>query len=97
MDTVAELGIRAQAVVEVCDAENNHAYLAACGCCRAVAKPGSSLKAEADIVTVAGHGAGVEEIVGRLLADDLADVVAPGPRHLRVEGDAGAPGTAAGG
>ena len=94
---VAELGIPAQSVVGVGDAENDHAFLAACGCAVAVSNALPSLKAEADLVTVADHGAGVEEVVARLLADDLASVVAPGPRHLRLAGDVGAPPTAAGG
>jgi HAD superfamily hydrolase (TIGR01484 family) len=97
MAALAELGIPPHAVVGVGDAENDHAFLAACGCAVAVANALPSLKAEADIVTVADHGAGVEELVGHLLADDLADVVAPGPRHLRVEGDRLTPPAAAGG
>jgi hydroxymethylpyrimidine pyrophosphatase-like HAD family hydrolase len=94
---IAELGIPAHAVVGVGDAENDHAFLAACGCAVAVANALPSLKAEADLVTVGDHGAGVEELVGRLLADDLAGVVAPSPRHPRVPGDASGPPAAAGG
>ncbi len=94
---IVELGIPALSVVGVGDAENDHAFLAACGCAVAVANALPSLKHEADLVTVADHGAGVEELVGRLLADDLASVMAPGPRHPRVPGDASAPPTAAGG
>ncbi len=94
---IAEFGIPARAVVGVGDAENDHAFLAACGCAVAVANALPSLKREADLVTVGDHGAGVEELVGRLLADDLASVMAPGPRHLRVPGDGSAPPTAAGG
>jgi hypothetical protein len=92
---LAELGISAHAVVGVGDAENDHAFLAACECAVAVGNALPSLKAEADLVTVAGHGAGVEEVIDRLLADDLAGVVAPGPRRPRVVG--GSPPTAIGG
>ncbi len=94
---IAELGIPAHAVVGVGDAENDHAFLAACGCAVAVANALPALRREADLVTVADHGAGVEELVGRLLADDLASVMAPSPRHPRVPDDVGAPPTAAGG
>ena len=64
MAALAELGIPAHTVVGVGDAENDHAFLAACGCAVAVSNALPSLKAEADIVTVADHGAGVEEARG---------------------------------
>lgn len=94
---LAELGMPARAVVGVGDAENDHAFLAACGCAVAVANALPSLKAEADLVTVGGHGAGVEEVIAHLLANDLDGVVAPGPRRPRVASGAGPPPTAIGG
>jgi hydroxymethylpyrimidine pyrophosphatase-like HAD family hydrolase len=95
---LAELGISARAVVGVGDAENDHAFLAACECAVAVANALPSLKAEADLVTVGDHGAGVEELIARLLADDLDSVVAPGPRRPRVvDPSAAPPPTAIGG
>jgi hydroxymethylpyrimidine pyrophosphatase-like HAD family hydrolase len=54
-------------VVGVGDAENDHDFLMACGCAVAVANALPALKAEADIVTAASHGAGVAEIVERFL------------------------------
>ena len=94
---LAELGISAHAVVGVGDAENDHAFLAACECAVAVANALPSLKAEADLVTVGDHGAGVEELIDLLLTNDLASVVAPGPLRPRVVGGACAPPTAIGG
>jgi hydroxymethylpyrimidine pyrophosphatase-like HAD family hydrolase len=51
------------------DAENDHAMLLACGYRAAVANAIDTLKAEADLVTRADHGAGVVELVDRFIAD----------------------------
>jgi hydroxymethylpyrimidine pyrophosphatase-like HAD family hydrolase len=67
-----ELGISPQAVVAVGDAENDHSFLALCGCAVAVANALPALQARADFVTAASHGAGVAELIGRLIADDLS-------------------------
>lgn len=58
-------------VVAIGDAENDHAFLNACECGVAVSNALPSLKERADIVTKAGHGAGVVEIVEQLIKDDL--------------------------
>jgi haloacid dehalogenase-like hydrolase/Helicase HerA, central domain len=68
-------------VVGVGDAENDHAFLRACGCSVAVANALPTLKQEADIVTQAERGAGVAEIVEHLLSDDFASVDAVAARH----------------
>src|SRR5690606_23997133 len=57
------------------DAENDHAFLAMCGCSVAVANALDSIKAEADLVTEHARGEGVRELIEQLLADDLAEVV----------------------
>ena len=60
-------------VVGVGDAENDATFLSLCGYSVAVANALSALKQRADLVTDAGYGAGVLELVERLLRDDLAE------------------------
>ncbi|HEX3654705.1 MAG TPA: HAD family hydrolase [Pirellulales bacterium] len=69
-----ELGLSGRDVVGVGDAENDHAFLQACGCGVAVANAIDSLKADAAWVTAADHGAGVCELIDGLLADDPASL-----------------------
>lgn len=58
-------------VIGVGDAENDHALLAACGLGVAVANAIDALKERADWVTEGSRGAGVAQLVARLLADDM--------------------------
>ena len=60
--------------VAVGDGENDLPLLAACGCGVAVANALSALKDQADFVTRGDHGAGVIELIDRLIADDLASL-----------------------
>lgn len=69
---LAEIGEPASATVGIGDAENDHAFLAACGCGVAVANALPSLKSRAQVVTRSPHGAGVVEIIDELLANDFA-------------------------
>jgi hydroxymethylpyrimidine pyrophosphatase-like HAD family hydrolase/energy-coupling factor transporter ATP-binding protein EcfA2 len=71
-------------IVSVGDAENDHAFLAASGCGVAVANALESIKVRADLVTAADHGAGVVELIDRLIATDLAELAPRLTRH-RVE------------
>jgi len=73
---LAELGLSLLRTVAVGDAENDHAMLAAAGCGVAVANALEALKERADLVTRAACGEGVEELIARLLEDDLRSVVA---------------------
>jgi hydroxymethylpyrimidine pyrophosphatase-like HAD family hydrolase len=57
--------------VGVGDAENDHALLSTCECGVAVANSIQTLKEHADIITRAPNGRGVEEVIDRLLLDDL--------------------------
>ncbi len=66
---VAELGINAESVVGIGDAENDIEFLAACGCGVAVANALPSLKSSADFITRGAHGDGVAEIIDLLLRD----------------------------
>ncbi len=70
-------------VVGIGDAENDHAFLSACGCAVAVANALPMVKEDAAIVTKASRGGGVTELIRRLVADDLADVAAA-VAHQRV-------------
>jgi HAD superfamily hydrolase (TIGR01484 family) len=57
-------------VVGIGDAENDQAFLSACGCAAAVANALPSVKSKADIV-VADHGAGVIELARLLTETDM--------------------------
>ena len=68
------LDLRPEQVVAVGDAENDHAFLAICGVAAAVGNAIPSVKDRADVVLEGARGAGVAELIGRMLADDLAGV-----------------------
>jgi hydroxymethylpyrimidine pyrophosphatase-like HAD family hydrolase len=70
-EALSEMGIDAERTVGVGDAENDHAFLELCGVGAAVANALPSLKAHADVVLERDHGAGVIELVDRLLAGAL--------------------------
>jgi hypothetical protein len=74
---LSALGLAAENVLGVGDAENDLAFLAACGVSAAVANALPDVKAAADIVTPQGDGAGVVWLVDRLLEDPGAF----SPRH----------------
>ncbi|XVN19864.1 DUF87 domain-containing protein [Pseudomonas corrugata] len=59
-------------VVSVGDAENDHAFLAICGCAAAVNNAIESIKAQADICLRNDHGQGVCELIDMLLEKDAA-------------------------
>ena len=59
-------------VVGIGDAENDQAFLRACGCSVAVANALPTVKENADFV-VANHGAGVAELAKLLIETDLSD------------------------
>jgi hydroxymethylpyrimidine pyrophosphatase-like HAD family hydrolase len=69
-----EMRISPQNVVAVGDAENDHALLDFCGAGIAVANAVPMLRWKADLVTEKESGAGVREVVRRLLDNDLADL-----------------------
>ena len=68
------IGQSAHEVVAVGDAENDHALLGAGECAVAVANAVPMLKARADLVTRGEHGAGVVELIDRIIESDLADL-----------------------
>ena len=71
---LADLQLMPPNVVAIGDAENDMAMFAGCGCAVAVANALPSIKVCADVVTTHARGAGVVEIIERLLANDLAEV-----------------------
>jgi hydroxymethylpyrimidine pyrophosphatase-like HAD family hydrolase len=65
---LAELNIAPADIVGVGDAENDQSFLGICGYSAAVANALSFLKKQVHYVTRATHGAGVEELIEKLLA-----------------------------
>ena len=76
-----ELRLSPHNAVGVGDAENDHVFLGMCECSVAVANALPALKERADLVTAGSHGAGVEELIDKLLSEDLASVSPRLKRH----------------
>lgn len=68
-----ELGLSPRNTVAVGDAENDQAFLSACGFGVAVANALPKLKEQADFVTSRDHGAGVVELIDKLVGSDLSE------------------------
>jgi len=73
-EALRELGLSAHNVVGIGDAENDHAFLRFCECRIAVANALPMLKNAADLVTRHDRGAGVRELIDRLIDADLRDL-----------------------
>ncbi len=71
---LSELGLSPHNTVGVGDAENDHAFLDFCGYGVAVANALPMLKEHADFVTQGARGAGVVELIDKLIASDLAEL-----------------------
>src|SRR6202022_2266781 len=71
---LSELRLSPHNTVGVGDAENDHVLLGMCECGVAVANALPALKERADLVTSGSHGAGVEELIEKLLSEDLASL-----------------------
>jgi hydroxymethylpyrimidine pyrophosphatase-like HAD family hydrolase len=77
-----ELGITAAETVGVGDAENDQAFLRMCGLAVAVDNALLAVKDAADLVTAHARGAGVIELIQRLVSGDL-DAIEPDPaKHV---------------
>lgn len=72
-----ELQVPASSVVGVGDAENDAAFLEMCGFSAAVANAISSIREIADMVTRQDHGAGVVEVINKVIAGEFDRVQAP--------------------
>lgn len=86
---LVELGLSRHNAVGVGDAENDHAFLARCECSVAVANALPALRKRADLVTEGEGGAGVRELIDRLVASDLAGLESRLARHAVALGTAG--------
>ncbi len=75
--TLRELDLSPRSVVAIGDAENDLAFLGHCGFAVAVANALPILKECAHLVTRGDHGAGVSEVINRLLIDDLKSATPP--------------------
>ena len=78
---LAELDLAAVNCVAVGDAENDFAFLSLCGAPVAVANALASVKESAVLVTQGERGAGVAELIDRLIATDLAEIHRSNPRQ----------------
>jgi hydroxymethylpyrimidine pyrophosphatase-like HAD family hydrolase len=66
-----EMGLSPHNVVGVGDAENDHALLRFCEFSCAVSNALPALKETADFVATADHGAGVSQLMGQMVEEDL--------------------------
>ncbi|HET8996038.1 MAG TPA: HAD-IIB family hydrolase [Acetobacteraceae bacterium] len=76
-----ELDISPRNVVAVGDAENDHAFLHACGCAAAVANALPALRDTADITLQGDHGHGVAELA-QMIAERDGGIVPPSRRGI---------------
>jgi len=81
---LAELDVPAERTIGIGDAENDFAFLRACGFGVAVANALPSLMAVSDLVTTGVRGEGVVELIGRILRDDLAGYTPRPENHQSV-------------
>ena len=78
---LVELGLSPHNCVGVGDAENDHAFIRLCECGVAVANALPLVRERSDWVTRGRAGAGVTELIDRLIANDLADLEGRLSRH----------------
>ena len=80
LKVLRRLKIAPQHVVGIGDAENDHAFLESCCVAAAVENALPALKERCDLIMTKDHGAGVVELIQRLLADDLQSLGVRRPR-----------------
>jgi HAD superfamily hydrolase (TIGR01484 family) len=76
-----EMGLSPRNCVGIGDAENDHAFLGLCECAVAVANALPAVLEKVDLVTGGEDGAGVVELIERLIAGDLGDLEPRLARH----------------
>lgn len=76
------LNIRPEETIGVGDAENDHAFLRFIGLSVAVDNALDEVKELVDVVTSGSHGAGVRELIDRLLSGGLDAIVPDASKHL---------------
>ena len=74
LPALKDLGVTPAQTVGVGDAENDHAFMRKCCVAVAVANALESVKADADLTTLGARGAGVTELIDRMIENDLADI-----------------------
>lgn len=72
-----ELALSGHDAVGVGDAENDLAFLSRCGCAVAVSNALAHVKKRADLVTDGARGAGVVELIDRLLGSEPTERLSP--------------------
>ncbi len=77
---IERMKILSEQLVAIGDAENDHAFLDACGVAAAVDNALPALKERCDLIMKGDHGRGVTELIDRILKDDLESL---GPRRPR--------------
>ena len=80
------LDISVHNVVAVGDAENDHAFLGLSGCAAAVANALPTIRDEADIKLSGDHGAGVAELIEKVICEDVR-IIPPSRQGLLVGTD----------
>jgi len=85
-EALEDLGLSAHNLAAIGDAENDHALLDLAECSAAVANAVPMLKAKADLIMRGDHGAGVIELIDRLIDGDLRDVTTRREERLLVLG-----------
>jgi HAD superfamily hydrolase (TIGR01484 family) len=80
---LADLKLSPHNVIGVGDAENDFAFLKACGCSAAVANAQDALKQVVDIVLSENCGRGVAELIEWIIAED-AGIIPPGRHGIRI-------------
>jgi hydroxymethylpyrimidine pyrophosphatase-like HAD family hydrolase len=78
---LSELKLSRHNVVGVGDAENDHAFLNCCECSVAVANAIVAIKERVDLVTNGERGAGVVELIDKVLDDDLCSLPMTPEKH----------------
>jgi hydroxymethylpyrimidine pyrophosphatase-like HAD family hydrolase len=78
------LGVTHEVTIAIGDAENDQAFLRACGLAVAVDNALTVVKEMADVVTTGARGAGVAELVDRWLSGGLEEVVPDPAKHRMV-------------
>lgn len=81
LTALGDLSLSPHNVVGIGDAENDHAFLSLCECAVTVADALPMLKERADLVTSAGWGAGVVELIRGLVESDLSGLEPRLARH----------------
>jgi len=85
---LTELKLSPHNVVGIGDAENDHAFLNICEFSAAVDNALDVLKEKVDLVTIADHGAGVTELIEKMISSDLNEYTVKLNRHRHLIGKA---------